>query len=195
MLHMTTVEENLWRILATKRHTFSFYDLKWYWWWTVSIKRPIWNTPCQVVNDGVCCFTDALFFSDPGVNTGSFLVAFPHTGVSTNQVNESMRLSMRIHLGKSLFTFIVLKTRFASLTNRFFLQGALSSNLRTWLWWDTFSAQGLSRATGATLHLLSQNLSRHQRKISATVVTISCLWLNSRRHLGTNCSKIHFSET
>ena len=47
----------------------------------------------------VLMMNNALFFSEPGVNTGSFLVAFPHTGVSTNQVNESMRLSMRIHLG------------------------------------------------------------------------------------------------
>lgn len=47
----------------------------------------------------VLLMNNALFFSDPGDETGSFLVAFPHTGVSTNQVNESMRMSMRIHIG------------------------------------------------------------------------------------------------
>ena len=47
----------------------------------------------------VCMMNSAIFCAHPGVETGSLLMAYPSTGISTTQTTESMRMQLRVYLG------------------------------------------------------------------------------------------------
>lgn len=51
----------------------------------------------------VCQMSSAILVSNPGSETGELLMAFPHTGVSTNQATESMKVQLRCYLGAAVY--------------------------------------------------------------------------------------------
>ena len=44
-----------------------------------------------------------ILVSNPGAETGELLMAFPHTGVSTNQATEAMKVQLRCYLGAAIY--------------------------------------------------------------------------------------------
>ena len=51
----------------------------------------------------VCQMASAILVSNPGAETGELLMAFPHTGVSTNQATEAMKVQLRCYLGAAIY--------------------------------------------------------------------------------------------
>jgi len=45
----------------------------------------------------------AVLVTDPGPNTGELLMAFPHTGVSTNQNTEELKMQLRAYMGAAIY--------------------------------------------------------------------------------------------